>query len=91
MLKSFLDTFQVDTAKIETDSTELKRLLHLSTEDLRFADYIVKHVAEEKHDVFVDDVGWEGGDEWIRMQFKIYLMSLLRTSLLPGTCFNFLV
>lgn len=74
---------EVDTAKIETDSTELKRLLHLSTEDLRFADYIVKHVAEEKHDVFVDDVGWEGGDEWIRMQFKIYLMSLLRTSLLP--------
>lgn len=63
---------------------QLKRLLHLSMEDLRFADYIVKHVCEEKQDVFVDGVGWEGGDEWIRMQFKLYLLSLLRTSLLQG-------
>ena len=23
--------------------------------------------------------GWEGGDEWIRLQFKIYLQSLLAT------------
>lgn len=55
-------------------------------EDLRFAEYIVKNVCEEKQDL-VDGVMWEGGDEWIRMQFKIYLFSLLRTSLLPG---NFL-
>ena len=74
----------MDTAKVETDDMQLKRLLHLSMEDLRFADYIVKHVCEEKQDVFVDGVGWEGGDEWIRMQFKLYLLSLLRTSLLPG-------
>lgn len=52
-------------------------------EDLRFAEYIVKNVCEEKQDL-VDGVMWEGGDEWIRMQFKIYLFSLLRTSLLPG-------
>ncbi len=74
---------QVDGAKIETDDVELKRLLSLSMEDLRFAEYIVKNVCEEKHDL-VDGVIWEGGDEWIRMQFKIYLLSLLRTSLLPG-------
>lgn len=56
-------------------------------EDLRFAEYIVKNVCEEKQDL-VDGVMWEGGDEWIRMQFKIYLFSLLRTSLLPGKfCF----
>lgn len=54
---------------------------------IRFADYIVKHVAEEKHDVFLDGVGWEGGDEWIRMQFKIYLLCLLRTSILQGMRF----
>ena len=23
--------------------------------------------------------GWEGGDEWIRAQFKVYLLSLLAT------------
>lgn len=73
---------EVESAKIETDDLDLRRLLHLSKEDLRFADYIVKHVCEEKQDL-VDGAMWEGGDEWIRMQFKIYLFSLLRTSLLP--------
>uniref|UniRef100_A0A8D8Q2P0 Late secretory pathway protein AVL9 homolog n=1 Tax=Cacopsylla melanoneura TaxID=428564 RepID=A0A8D8Q2P0_9HEMI len=74
---------EVDTGKIETNNLDLKKCLYLSTEDLRFADYIVCHVVDERHDVFLDDVGWEGGDEWIRTQFRIYLMSLLRTSLLP--------
>lgn len=73
----------MDTAKIETDNVELKRLLHLSIEDLRFADYIVKNVCEDRQEL-VGDMMWEGGDEWIRMQFKIYLFSLLRTSLLSG-------
>lgn len=74
----------VETSKIECQDVELRKLLHLTTEDLRFADYIVKHVAEEKQDVFLDGVGWEGGDEWIRTQFKIYLMCLMRTSLIHG-------
>lgn len=74
----------VDAGRIECQDMELRKQLHLTTEDLRFADYIVKHVSEEKHDVFLDGVGWEGGDEWIRTQFKIYLLSLLRTSILQG-------
>ncbi|XP_023234100.1 late secretory pathway protein AVL9 homolog [Centruroides sculpturatus] len=28
---------------------------------------------------------WEGGDEWLRSQFKAYLMSLLRTSASEGS------
>ncbi|XP_044755831.1 late secretory pathway protein AVL9 homolog [Coccinella septempunctata] len=84
----------VETSKIECQDMELRKLLHLTTEDLRFADYIVKHVAEEKQDVFLDGVGWEGGDEWIRTQFRIYLMCLMRTSLIHDNCievnhFNF--
>lgn len=74
----------IDAGRIECQDMELRKQLHLTTEDLRFADYIVKHVSEERHDVFLDGVGWEGGDEWIRAQFKIYLMCLMRTSLLPG-------
>lgn len=74
----------IDNMRIECQDLELRKLLHLSTEDLRFADYIVKHVSEERHDVFLDGVGWEGGDEWIRAQFRIYLLCLLRTSLLQG-------
>ncbi|XP_046677809.1 late secretory pathway protein AVL9 homolog [Homalodisca vitripennis] len=73
---------EVETGRVETGDMELRRLLHLSTEDLRFADFLVRHVAEERHDVFVDGVGWEGGDEWIRAQFRAYLLCLLRTSLL---------
>lgn len=74
----------IDSMRIECQDIELRKLLHLSTEDLRFADYIVKHVSEERHDVFLDGVGWEGGDEWIRAQFRVYLLCLLRTSLLQG-------
>lgn len=76
----------IDSMRIECQDLELRKLLHLSTEDLRFADYIVKHVADERHDVFLDGVGWEGGDEWIRAQFRIYQLCLLRTSLLQGSC-----
>ncbi|RZB66624.1 late secretory pathway protein AVL9 -like, partial [Asbolus verrucosus] len=72
----------IDAGRIECQDLELRKQLHLTTEDLRFADYIVKHVSEERHDVFLDGVGWEGGDEWIRTQFRIYLLCLLRTSLL---------
>lgn len=75
----------IDAGRIECQDLELRKQLHLTTEDLRFADYIVKHVSEERHDVFLDGVGWEGGDEWIRTQFRIYLLCLLRTSLLQGS------
>ena len=69
---------------METQDPELRKQLHLTTEDLRFADFVVRHVAEERHDVFLDGVGWEGGDEWIRSQFRVYLLCLLRTSVLQG-------
>ncbi|CAG9861818.1 unnamed protein product [Phyllotreta striolata] len=72
----------IDGNRIECQDMNLRKYLHLTTEDLRFADYLVKRVSEEKHDVFLDGVGWEGGDEWIRTQFRIYLLCLLRTSML---------
>ncbi|KAJ8935962.1 hypothetical protein NQ314_012554 [Rhamnusium bicolor] len=72
----------IDGNRIECQDLNLRKYLHLSTEDLRFADYVVKHVSEERHDVFLDGVGWEGGDEWIRTQFRIYLLCLMRTSML---------
>lgn len=74
----------MEAGTIETHDPQLRRQLHLSTEDLRFAEHIVRHVTEERHDVFLDGVGWEGGDEWIRSQFALYLLCLLRTSLLQG-------
>lgn len=75
----------MESSRIEANDPELRRQLHLTTEDLRFADYLVRHVTEPKRDNFLDDCGWEGGDEWIRTQFRVYLLSLLRTSLQQDT------
>ncbi|XP_040570025.1 late secretory pathway protein AVL9 homolog [Lepeophtheirus salmonis] len=74
--------------KIEISDPELKKYLALTTEDLRFMDNIVKHVSEENVDVFMDGVGWEGGDEWVRAQFRLYLVCLLRSSLEDVPEFN---
>ncbi|TRY94165.1 hypothetical protein DNTS_021010 [Danionella cerebrum] len=71
----------VDEAQILIHDPELRKMLSLSTADLRFADYLVKHVTENKEDVFLDGTGWEGGDEWIRAQFGLYVHSLLSSAL----------
>ncbi|KAM9827035.1 late secretory pathway protein AVL9 homolog [Neosynchiropus ocellatus] len=74
---------EVEDAAIAIQDPELRKVLSLTTADLRFADYLVKHVTENRDDVFLDGTGWEGGDEWIRAQFALYLHSLLSTALQP--------
>lgn len=71
---------EVDEARIQTQDPDLRRALGLTTADLRFVDYLVKHVTENRDDVFLDGTGWEGGDEWIRAQFTLYLHSLLASA-----------
>ncbi|NWT22728.1 AVL9 protein, partial [Cardinalis cardinalis] len=51
--------------------------------EILFSDYLVKHVTENRDDVFLDGTGWEGGDEWIRAQFSAYLHALLAAVLQP--------
>uniref|UniRef100_A0A7N6AK89 UDENN domain-containing protein n=1 Tax=Anabas testudineus TaxID=64144 RepID=A0A7N6AK89_ANATE len=72
---------EVEEARIQIHDPELRKILNLTTADLRFADYVVKHVTENRDDVFLDGTGWEGGDEWIRAQFTLYLHSLLSSAL----------
>ncbi|XP_056289541.1 late secretory pathway protein AVL9 homolog [Pseudoliparis swirei] len=74
---------EVEEAGVHVQDPELRRTLALTTADLRFADYLVKHVTENRDDVFLDGTGWEGGDEWIRAQFTLYLHSLLSSALQP--------
>ncbi|KAM3592927.1 uncharacterized protein V6R79_001936 [Siganus canaliculatus] len=71
----------VEEAAVQIQDPELRKILSLTTADLRFADYVVKHVTENRDDVFLDGTGWEGGDEWIRAQFTLYLHSLLSSAL----------
>ena len=71
----------IEKDKVDILDPELKKALTLTTEDLRFIDYIIKQVSIENSDIFLDGVGWEGGDEWVRAQFRMYILCLLRTQL----------
>lgn len=75
---------QIEDAQVQIHDPELRKILNPTTADLRFADYLVKHVTENRDDVFLDGTGWEGGDEWIRAQFSAYLHALLAAVLQPG-------
>lgn len=68
----------VEKDKVDILDPELKKALHLSTEDLRFIDFISKHVSEDSE---FDGIIYEGGDEWIRSQFRLYVLCLLRATL----------
>jgi len=94
--KSLFDVIvEVDGAKIEINDPELKKCLNLSTEDLRFADYLVKSSLESSNLPKANNLnqsdkrGWEGCDEWLRYNFKVYLLHLLRTSECNGKFFYF--
>ena len=56
-LPTCTDYLQVNEGKVVVYDHELRRNLHLSTADLRFADFIVKNVADEHDDVFLDQTG----------------------------------
>ncbi|KAI5619683.1 late secretory pathway protein AVL9-like isoform 2, partial [Silurus asotus] len=71
----------VEEAAIHISDPELRRVLSLTTADLRFCDFLLKSVCEHSEDVFLDGTGWEGGDEWIRAQFTHYMHTLLASTL----------
>ncbi|KHN79040.1 Late secretory pathway protein AVL9 -like protein [Toxocara canis] len=59
---------------VDIVNTELRRALSLTAADLRFADFIIKGV-----DANGQSANWEGGDEWVRLQMRAYLLSLMAT------------
>jgi len=71
----------MENALLDIRDFDLKRQLHLSAADLRFAENLVNNVSSSpEDDIFFDATGWEGGDEWIQAQFTDYLVSLLAVS-----------
>ncbi|KAH8288160.1 hypothetical protein KR054_006040 [Drosophila jambulina] len=66
----------IEAANLDAHDPELRRQLVLSTEDLRYMDYIMKHVQAPKEDA-------EGSEYWIREQFQGYILALLRTAVAP--------
>ncbi|XP_062860085.1 late secretory pathway protein AVL9 homolog [Trichomycterus rosablanca] len=71
----------VEDAMIHIADPELRRVLSLTTADLRFCDFLLKSVSDNTEDVFLDGTGWEGGDEWIRAQFTLYIHTLFASTL----------
>ncbi|XP_013113220.1 late secretory pathway protein AVL9 homolog [Stomoxys calcitrans] len=70
----------IENGNLDIRDPELRKQLVLSTEDLRFMDYILRHVQVPK-----EDAESGGSDQWIRQQFQGYLLALLRTSVLAIT------
>lgn len=79
---------QIEETLVQIHDPDLRKVLNPTTADLRFADFLVKHVTENRDDVFLDGTGWEGGDEWIRAQFGSYLHALLAATVEPGKFWN---
>lgn len=65
----------VEMVSIETQDAELRRQLSLSTEDLRFMDFVLRQVQTPKEDA-------EGSEQWIRRQFQGYMLALLKTAVI---------
>uniref|UniRef100_A0A1A9UHY0 UDENN domain-containing protein n=1 Tax=Glossina austeni TaxID=7395 RepID=A0A1A9UHY0_GLOAU len=65
----------IENGNFDTHDAELRRQLILSTEDLRFMDYLLRHVQAPKEDA-------EGSEYWIREQFQGYVLALLRTAVI---------
>ncbi|XP_007431666.1 late secretory pathway protein AVL9 homolog [Python bivittatus] len=76
---------EIEEALVQIHDPELRKVLNPTTADLRFADFLVKHVTDNRDDVFLDGTGWEGGDEWIRAQFGSYLHALLAATVQPDS------
>lgn len=89
------------TGKIEIENNDLKKLLSLTTEDLRFADFLLKHVTANTslghsnistssfYPGQSETDSFEGSDDWLRIQINLYLLHALRTSFLRDDCKDF--
>lgn len=75
LMDIFID---VESNSIEAHSPELRRQISLTTEDLRFIDYVVRNVQMPKEDA-------EGSEKWIRKQFQGYMLAMLRTAFVSST------
>jgi hypothetical protein len=76
--KRLADVYIDENCEIEAQDPETRRQLQLTTEDLRFMDYLIRNVQSMK------EIGGEGSEIWIRQQFQSYMLALLRTSLANG-------
>lgn len=76
----------MEDSVIDVKDAGLRSILYLTSADLRFCDYVLTSVQEvtsatPNWNPSKSATGWFGSNEWVRSQFKLYLLSLLSTSL----------
>ena len=70
----------METGVVDILSQDLLPLLHLTSADLRFCSLLSSGVRGDSSPVSPHSTaGWYGSHDWVRMQFKMYLLSLLAT------------
>ena len=74
---------KVESCQLEFHDDNLSTLLELTTADLRFISFLVQHVGEAAEGD-IASTSWEGSEDWLRAQFRLYLLSLLTTTLESG-------
>lgn len=83
--KSYCQVFgSTDSGIIEINTQDLQLALQLSAADLRFTENINNAILEGTDDTLTSQaspVHWYGSDDWIRIQFKEYVNSLIVTSI----------
>ena len=83
--KSYCQVFgSSSSGVIEINTNDLQLALQLSAADLRFIERTTKAISEGIDDTVINQatpVHWYGSDDWVRVQFKEYINSLIVTSI----------
>lgn len=87
MHSKFCDIYvDMEDGVIHMNDPELRSILYLTAADLRFCDYVSSSVNDvtvlnPNWNPSVPTTSWHGSNGWVRSQFKLYLLTLLATSL----------
>ena len=79
----FCDVFvHMEDGTMDISDPKLKASVYLTAADLRFCDYLTTSVRDvTSATVEIAASSWFGSNEWVGSQFRLYLLSLLATSL----------
>lgn len=70
----------METSMVDILSHDLQPLLSLTSADLRFCSLLSSGIQGDSSPVSPHSTaGWYGSHDWVRMQFKMYVLSLLAT------------
>ena len=83
--KSYCQVFGSSASGVvEVNTKDLQLALQLSAADIRFTEKITKAITEGIDDTVINQatpVHWYGSEDWVRVQFKEYVNSLVVTSI----------